>query len=168
MDPIKILGINQSFSKELIKHIYYLNEENTPEVGSLPSVKSLEELIKMSSNALYLSKNDEVIGFIICFRENSVYESENYKFFNNKNKKFLYIDRVVVKDGYRRMGHGTKVYKHLDKIASEHLLPICCEVNSIPKNDVSINFHINNGYKEVGERDFKNHSVKYFEKKYIK
>jgi predicted GNAT superfamily acetyltransferase len=164
LDPIKILGINQSFSKELIKHIYYLNEENTPEVGSLPSVKSLEELIKMSSNALYLSKNDEVIGFIICFRENSVYGSENYKFFNNKNKKFLYIDRVVVKDGYRRMGYGTKVYEHLDKIASEHLLPICCEVNSIPKNDVSINFHINNGYKEVGERDFKNHSVKYFEK----
>lgn len=168
MDPIKILGIKQSFSKELIEHIYYLNEENTPEVGSLPSVKSLEELIKMSSSALYLSKNDEVIGFIICFRENSVYKSENYKFFNDNKNKFIYIDRVVVKDGYRRMGYGTMFYKHLDKVASKQLLPICCEVNSIPKNDVSINFHINNGYKEVGERDFKNHSVKYFEKKYIK
>ena len=76
----------------------------------------------------------------------------------------MYIDRVVVKDGYRRMGYGTKVYKHLDKIASEHFLTICCEVNSIPKNDVSINFHIKNGYKEVGEREFKNHSVKYFKK----
>ena len=168
MDPIKILGIKQSFSKELIEHIYYLNEENTPEVGSLPSVKSLEELIKMSSNALYLSKNREVIGFIICFRENSVYKSENYKFFNNNKNKFIYIDRVVVKDGYRRMGYGTMFYKRLDKVASEQLLPICCEVNSIPKNDVSINFHINYGFKEVGERDFKNHSVKYFEKKYIK
>ena len=90
MDSIKILVVNQSFSKELIKHIYYLNEENTPEVGSLPSVKS-EELIKMSSNTLYLSKNDEVIGFIICFRENSVYESENYKFFNNKKKNFYIL-----------------------------------------------------------------------------
>ena len=168
MDPIKILGIKQSFSKELIEHIYYLNEENTPEVGSLPSVKSLEELIKMSSSALYLSKNREVIGFIICFRENSVYKSENYKFFNNNKNKFIYIDRVVVKDGYRRMGYGTMFYKRLDKVASEQLLPICCEVNSIPKNDVSINFHINYGFKEVGERDFKNHSVKYFEKKYIK
>ena len=168
MDPIKILGIKQSFSKELIEHIYYLNEENTPEVGSLPSVKSLEELIKMSSSALYLSKNREVIGFIICFRENSVYKSENYKFFNNNKNKFIYIDRVVVKDGYRRMGYGTMFYKRLYKVASEQLLPICCEVNSIPKNDVSINFHINYGFKEVGERDFKNHSVKYFEKKYIK
>lgn len=164
MDSIKILGIKKSFSKELIEHIYYLNEENTPKVGSLPSVKSLEELIKMSSNALYLSKNEEVIGFIICFRENSDYGSENYKFFNDKNEKFLYIDRVVVKDGYRRMGHGTIVYKILDKIASEHLLPICCEVNSIPRNEISISFHINNGFKEVGKRDFQDHSVKYFEK----
>jgi len=168
LDPIRILSIKQSFSKELIEHIYYLNEENTPEVGSLPSVKSLEELIKMSSSALYLSKNREVIGFIICFRENSVYKSENYKFFNDNKNKFIYIDRVVVKDGYRRMGYGTMFYKRLDKVASEQLLPICCEVNSIPKNDVSINFHINYGFKEVGERDFKNHSVKYFEKKYIK
>jgi predicted GNAT superfamily acetyltransferase len=168
LDSIKILGIKQPLSEELIEHIYYLNEENTPEVGSLPSLKSLEELIKMSSNALYFTKNGEVIGFIICFRENSVYNSENYKFFNNKNNKFIYIDRVVVKDGYRRMGYGTMFYKFLDKVASEHLLPICCEVNSIPKNDVSINFHINHGFKEVGERDFKNHSVKYFIKKYIK
>ena len=145
-----------------------MNEENTPEVGSLPSVKSLEELIKMSSNALYLSKNGEAIGFIICFRENSVYKSENYKFFNNNKNKFIYIDRVVVKDRYRRMGFGTKFYKYLDKVASEQLLPICCEVNSIPRNEISMNFHINNGFKEVGKRDFQDHSVKYFEKKYIK
>ena len=92
MDPIRILSIKQSFSKELIEHIYYLNEENTPEVGSLPSVKSLEELIKMSSSALYLSKNPQVIVFIICFRENSVYKSENYKFFNDNKNKFIYIE----------------------------------------------------------------------------
>ena len=164
MDPIKILGIKQSFSKELIEHIYYLNEENTPEVGSLPSAQSLQELIKISSNTFYFLKNDELIGFIICFRENSVYGSENYKFFNKNKKKFIYIDRVVVKNAYRRMGFGTKFYKYLDKIVSEQLLPICCEVNSIPRNEISMNFHINNGFKEVGKRDFQDHSVKYFEK----
>lgn len=141
-----------------------MNQENTPEVGSLPSAQSLQELIKISSNAFYFSKNDELIGFIICFRENSVYGSENYKFFNKNKKKFIYIDRIVVKDGYRRMGFGTKFYKYLDKVASEKLLPICCEVNSIPKNEISMNFHINNGFKEVGKRDYQNHSVKYFEK----
>lgn len=164
MDTHKILSIKQSFSKEFLEDIYRLNQENTPEVGSLPSAKSLQELIKISSNAFYFSKNDELIGFIICFRENSVYGSENYKFFNKNKKKFIYIDRVVVKDSYRRMGFGTKFYKYLDKVAYEKLLPICCEVNSIPKNEISMNFHINNGFKEVGKRDYQNHSVKYFEK----
>jgi predicted GNAT superfamily acetyltransferase len=164
LDINKILSIKQSFSKEFLEDIYCLNQENTPEVGSLPSAQSLQELIKISSNAFYFSKNDELIGFIICFRENSVYGSENYKFFNKNKKKFIYIDRIVVKDGYRRMGFGTKFYKYLDKVASEKLLPICCEVNSIPKNEISMNFHINNGFKEVGKRDYQNHSVKYFEK----
>ena len=164
MDINKILSIKQPISKELLEDIYRLNQENTPEVGSLPSAQSLQELIKISSNTFYFSKNDELIGFIICFRENSVYGSENYKFFNKNKKKFIYIDRVVVKDAYRRMGFGTKFYKYLDKVASEQLLPICCEVNSIPRNEISMNFHINNGFKEVGKRDFQDHSVKYFEK----
>lgn len=164
MDINKILSIKQPISKELLEDIYRLNQENTPEVGSLPSTQSLQELIKISSNTFYFSKNDELIGFIICFRENSVYGSENYKFFNKNKKKFIYIDRVAVKDGYRRMGFGTKFYKYLDKVASEQLLPICCEVNSIPRNEISMNFHINNGFKEVGKRDFQDHSVKYFEK----
>jgi len=164
LDINKILSIKQPLSKELLEDIYRLNQENTPEVGSLPSAQSLQELIKISSNTFYFSKNDELIGFIICFRENSVYGSENYKFFNKNKKKFIYIDRVVVKDGYRRMGFGTKFYKYLDKVASEKLLPICCEVNSIPRNEISMNFHINNGFKEVGKRDFQDHSVKYFEK----
>jgi len=164
LDINKILSIKQPISKELLEDIYRLNQENTPEVGSLPSAQSLQELIKISSNTFYFSKNDELIGFIICFRENSVYGSENYKFFNKNKKKFIYIDRVVVKDGYRRMGFGTKFYKYLDKVASEQLLPICCEVNSIPRNEISMNFHINNRFKEVGKRDFQDHSVKYFEK----
>jgi predicted GNAT superfamily acetyltransferase len=164
LDINKILSIKQPISKEFLEDIYRLNQENTPEVGSLPSAQSLQELIKISSNTFYFSKNDELIGFIICFRENSVYGSENYKFFNKNKKKFIYIDRVVVKDGYRRMGFGTKFYKYLYKVASEQLLPICCEVNSSPRNEISMNFHINNGFKEVGKRDFQDHSVKYFEK----
>ena len=53
------------------------------------------------------------------------------------------------------------LYKHLDKEASKELLPICCEVNSIPLNQISLNFHAKNGFIEIGKRDFKDHSVKY-------
>ena len=79
----------------------------------------------------------------------------NYKFFNETKKKFLYIDRVVIKSQYRRMGVGTKVYKYLDEVAAKELLPICCEVNSIPLNQISLNFHAKNGFLEVGEKILK-------------
>ena len=59
------------------------------------------------------------------------------------------------------MGVGTRVYKYLDEVAAKELLPICCEVNSIPLNQISLNFHAKNGFNEIGERDFKDHSVKY-------
>jgi predicted GNAT superfamily acetyltransferase len=62
------------------------------------------------------------------------------------------------------MGFGTRVYKFLDEIAAKESLPICCEVNSIPLNQISLNFHAKNGFIKVGEKEFKNHSVDYLEK----
>ena len=88
----------------------------------------------------------------------------NYKFFNETKQKFLYIDRVVIQSDYRRMGFGTRVYKYIDKVAAKESLQICCEVNLIPLNQISLNFHAKNGFIAVGERDFKDHSVRYLQK----
>ena len=118
-------------------------------------------LDKSSINLLIEYKN-QPIGFVICFRENLEYESLNYKFFNESKKNFLYIDRVVINSSYRRMGLGTMMYKYLDGVAGKDILPICCEVNSVPRNEISINFHIKNGFKEVGQKDFEDHSVIYY------
>ena len=161
---LKVTKLKKNPSDKLLKNLYSLNQENTPEVGSIEDIRSFSKLFELSSTSLLVEIKDQIIGFIICFRENSIYASENYKFFNNNKDKFIYIDRVVIKSGFRRMGIGTKIYKHLDELASKDLLPICCEVNSVPKNEISLNFHIKNGFAEVGERDFYNHSVKYFEK----
>lgn len=163
---LKINKLTKDLSSALLENLYSLNQENTPEVGSLNNSECFRKLIELSSISLLIEYKDQVIGFIICFRENSVYSSENYKFFNGNKEKFLYIDRVVIKSGFRRMGFGTQIYKHIDKVASKNFLPICCEVNSMPRNEISLNFHIKNGYTEVGEKDFIDHSVKYF-KKYI-
>ncbi|NCX34932.1 MAG: GNAT family acetyltransferase, partial [Proteobacteria bacterium] len=57
---------------------------------------------------------------------------------------------------------------HLEDFFIKELIPICCEVNSFPRNEVSINFHIKNGFEHVGEHDFDDHSVIYFRKIYIK
>jgi predicted GNAT superfamily acetyltransferase len=63
------------------------------------------------------------------------------------------------------MGAGTLLYNHLSKVANLENLPICCEVNTKPINQISLNFHSKNKYIEVGERDFDDHSVVYLKKK---
>ena len=70
---------------------------------------------------LLIEYKQQPIGFVICFRENLKYESLNYKYFNEVKQKFIYIDRVVIKSDYRRMGLGTRVYKYIDEVAANDL-----------------------------------------------
>jgi len=100
---------------DALETLYNLNQENTPEVGSLSSVNELRSLIQLSALNFFVLNEEEIIGFIICFREGSEYHSPNYKFFSDCEDKFLYIDRVVIKKEYRRMGTGTSLYEHLRK-----------------------------------------------------
>ena len=168
IENLEIFNLEDFYSDKTVELLYELNQDNTPEVGSIKSLEMFSKLLNMSSLNLLLKYKDEVIGFIVCFRERSNYSSLNYKFFNKKEKRFLYIDRVVIKEAYRRKGHGTKIYKYLEDFFIKDLIPICCEVNSFPRNEVSINFHIKNGFECVGGHDFDDRSVIYFRKIYIK
>jgi predicted GNAT superfamily acetyltransferase len=160
----EITKFGRSSPTNTLKNLYLLNQENTPEVGSIKSFEFFVSLLLRSSLNLLIEFKQQPIGFVICFREKIKYESLNYKYFNEIKQKFIYIDRVVIKSDYRRMGLGTRIYKYIDKVAAKELLPICCEVNSIPLNQISLNFHAKNGFIKVGERDFKDHSVRYLEK----
>ena len=160
----EITEFDRSLPANTLKNLYLLNQENTPEVGSIKSFEFFVSLLLRSSLNLLIKFKQQPIGFVICFRENLKYESLNYKYFDEIKQKFIYIDRVVIKSDHRRMGFGTRVYKYIDEVAAKESLPICCEVNSIPLNQISLNFHAKNGFIKVGERDFEDHSVRYLEK----
>ena len=112
-EELKIIKFDKSLSSFTLENLYFLNQENTPEVGSIKSFESFVSLINISSLNLLIQFKNQPIGFVICFRENSDYQSPNYKYFDQKKKFFLYIDRVVIKSGFRRKGLGTKVYEFL-------------------------------------------------------
>jgi predicted GNAT superfamily acetyltransferase len=165
----KVHDIELSIFKEVpdsmaLNILYSLNQDNTPEVGDLESLNNLCELIHMSALNFYVLENNTIIGFVICFRENSEYKSPNYNYFQNKEDKFLYIDRVVIKDSYRRLGAGSYLYDHLYELAKKEGIPLCCEVNIMPRNSISLNFHSKKGFKEDGECHFEDHSVRYLKK----
>ena len=151
-------------SQEFLEKIFILNQENTPEVGSLSSIEHLRQLIQLSSYQFYVVKDDEIKGFIICFKEKSSYDSPNYKFFCNTESKFLYIDRIAIKDSFRRQGIGKIFYELIEKIAFTKEIPLCCEVNTFPENLISIKFHEDFGFKKIGSREYEDHSVAFFKK----
>ena len=159
-----IQEFSSSINQDLLKQIYKLNQENTPEVGNLASIKELQNLVIQSSINYYISIQDTVIAFMICFREKSNYHSENYKFFSKKENKFLYVDRIVIKDTYRRKGIAKNLYSIIQMHADAESMPLCCEVNTIPLNQISIKFHEDFGFSKVGKNHFIDHSVAYFQK----
>ena len=142
--------------------IYDLNQANTPEVGSLESIQHLKQLIEFSSYNLLVLKEDEIVGYIICMREGSAYGSENYKFFTQRLKKFLYVDRVAIDEQHRRAGLGKAIYEDIFAQAISDSLPIALEVNTQPINQPSLNFHEKMGFDRIGAKDFDDHSVAYF------
>ena len=145
-----------------LQSIYNLNQANTPEVGSLESLAHLKKLIELSAYNSLVLDDDEIVGFIICIREDSAYKSENYQFFTQRLKKFLYVDRVAIDERHRRAGLGQAIYEDIFVQASADNLPIALEVNTQPVNQISLNFHEKMGFDKVGSRDFEDHSVAYF------
>ena len=145
-----------------LKSIYDLNQVNTPKVGPLESINHLKKLIELSAYNLLVQDDDEIVGFIICMREGCAYQSENYKFFTKRLKKFLYVDRIAIDINHRREGLGKSIYADIFKLAKIESLPIALEVNIEPVNQPSLDFHEKLGFDRIGEKKFVDHSVAYF------
>ena len=151
------------YDENYVSDIYIINQDNVPEVGSLDSIDQQKKLLSVSSYHSILLEDDELIGFAICFRESRPYWSENYKYFENKLDRFLYVDRIAIRSEYRRQGHAKRMYEDIFNFAGQDELTVTAEVNTKPANEASIRFHEYMGFKEVGARSFDDHDVAYFE-----
>ena len=144
-----------------LRAMWLINQANIPEVGDIPTIEEFKSLTKMSSHVIVVNKGKETAGFIILMREKEEYHSLNYKFFKANYDEFLYVDRVAIKDGFRRQGLGKMIYEEVFRLATEINTDVCCEVNTLPRNDASLAFHAEFGFQEVGIKDYDDHSVVY-------
>ena len=123
--------------------------------------KSLGRLIDVAKINFFVYKDNDLIGFMVCMTEGAKYHSENYKFLSKKFNSFIYADRIAIDKNSRRLGIGNRLYRMI----AEESIPrtvICCEVNTVPKNTVSLKFHDSLGFKACGSKDFADgHSVIY-------
>jgi predicted GNAT superfamily acetyltransferase len=56
------------------------------------------------------------------------------------------------------------IYEKTIELAKDLNVMVCCEVNTMPRNDASLAFHESFGFQKVGTKDYDDHSVVYLTK----
>jgi predicted GNAT superfamily acetyltransferase len=97
----------------------------------------------------------EVVGFLMAFPEGADYDSPNYRWFAARFDRFVYVDRVVIREELRGTGLGSAFYRELEGRARAAGVPwLTCEVYAEPPNPVSLAFHDKHGFVEIGRQPF--------------
>ena len=91
-------------------------------------------------------------GFLIALREGAHYDSPNYRWFSEHYSQFVYIDRIVIANSYRRHGLGRIFYCDVHSYAEVRVPLLTCEVFLEPRNDVVVLFHGTYGFQEVDQQ----------------
>ncbi|HEU4669234.1 MAG TPA: GNAT family N-acetyltransferase [Dyella sp.] len=105
--------------------------------------------------ALYrvMEQEGRVVAFLLAMREGADYDSPNYRWFDARHPRFLYIDRIVVAAEAQGLGVGEALYRDAFACASEHEVPVVtCEFDVAPPNPASARFHARLGFREVGRQ----------------
>lgn len=149
-----IYSQRDKLSDKILQFIFELNQKNIPALGSLNNLKHVKEIYNHSQFVAIFIVQEKFVGFAFIMDFKSDYKSLNYKYFKKKFNNFLYIDRVAFKEEFQRKGYGTKLYNEIYKIANNSDFPLCCEVNTIPLNKQSLDFHHKFGFETLEKVPF--------------
>ncbi|MGA3286114.1 MAG: GNAT family N-acetyltransferase [Bacteroidota bacterium] len=127
-----------------------INERSVNYLSPL-ELERLEELLGQSKYSKVIEQDKQIAAFIIAFDQSSKYSSPNFLWFKERYKSFLYIDRIVVHENYRRMGLADNLYSDIFRFAKNmNYECITCEIDSRPPNVGSMKFHDKYEFIEVG------------------
>jgi len=113
----------------------------------------LARLHAMADRLRVVDVGGQVAAFLIVLREGASYESPNYRYFAARRDRFLYVDRIVVAVEYQGQGWGGALYRELFEHARKVGVPrVTCEVDVVPPNEGSHQFHSRFGFRELGRQ----------------
>jgi predicted GNAT superfamily acetyltransferase len=121
---------------------------------------------RMLATAFYARGVAPDLAFLIAFDETAPYGSPNFLWFRERERTFVYIDRIIVNAAARGQGLARALYEDLFRVAQAAGKPlVCCEVNSDPPNPGSDAFHAKMGFTEAGSAALENgKTVRYLTK----
>ena len=139
-----------------------MNNRAIPAVNLLDAAELLD-LVSMAHAAVIVVDDeapDTPLGLVVTLAAGNDYESENYRWFEERGGDFLYVDRIVVAEGMRGRGLGQLLYERVFAEAElAGLTEVTCEVNLDPPNPGSLAFHDRLGFVQLGEQVTKGGSV---------
>jgi hypothetical protein len=135
---------NDASAREVLLHV---NNASARETSPMTRAK----FDRMISSALVGTFIGPGAAFLLAFEQSDDYDGGHFLWFRSRYEKFIYIDRVVVAEPYRRHGLGRLLYADLfrraEQLGHTH---IACEVNVQPPNPISDRFHAAQGFEEIG------------------
>ena len=135
-----------------LQRVLEINNANTPGVSELTQ-NELQTDLSNSLHALAIdNEQGEVCAFCITFDPSAPDAGDNHRWFAERYKSFVYLDRIAIDSNHQNRGLGALLYQavelHMLKSAEHSLL--CCEVILEPPNPGSLRFHKRIGFIECG------------------
>jgi predicted GNAT superfamily acetyltransferase len=125
-----------------------LNVASVRELSELDEPR-LRYLTTLAHASLVVAEQGAVVAFALAMAPRTGYDSRNYRWFDSRFERFLYLDRIAVAESARRRAIGTQIYDAMEA-AARPFERMVCDVNLVPPNEASLAFHANRGYRELG------------------
>lgn len=137
-------------SNEVLDAVLRLNQVHVTELSDLDAA-ALDRLV---CEAFFTSVVNGGDAFLIAFDQEADYDSPNFRWFQARYGRFVYVDRIVVAAPARGRGLAKRLYESLfESACAKGQSIIACEVNHAPSNPASDAFHRAQGFEEVGRAD---------------
>ena len=130
--PANLLKLNNDFAENL----------------SFLNVDSASQLLSQCFMAAHVGDD----ALLLALDQDAAYDNPNFRWFQERFDRFVYIDRVVVSGNIRGQGIGRALYGALfSRAAAKGHTRTVCEINLDPPNPGSDAFHRALGFEVIGQ-----------------
>lgn len=136
-------------SKGIVTERQRLNEKAAPEALSL--VESVfVETAKLCDYHFDLTEKGRLIAFAQGMSSGQGLDHFSYQWFSMRFEEFVFIDRIMVDNAYRRQGRGTELLQAcVEKAQAQSKALMVCHVHDRPSNKIGHLFAQSMGFTAI-------------------
>lgn len=138
-----------------------LNNSAYPAVTTLTEQEMTDLFALCDISLVALNREKQVTAFLLSINMGKPYDSENYRWFEERGVRHQYIDRIVVSPSAKGTGIGRALYESVFEHARQcGANEVTAEINVRPPNPGSMAFHERLGFQRLSEQETKGGTVR--------